>query len=244
MNSPQDDDDLLMEEIAAASYHLAMLPRETDVALSTELQAKILQTGQHMVAQRPKASDSTSPSNNVSTATPLTSLPGSQHSVRARLITWGGWLAAAAAIAWLLVTPRLSSVNQGTTPIALTRSSLLTQPGTVRVSWSSGPHPFDSPVGGEVIWNQQQQLGFLVFAGLPKNDPVKEQYQLWIIDPGRDEQPIDGGVFDADGKDDLVVPITAKLATVSPKAFAVTIEQPGGVVVSKQERLPLLAALP
>ncbi len=81
------------------------------------------------------------------------------------------------------------------------------------------------------------------FHGLPKNDPGKEQYQLWIIDPTRDDEPIDGGVFDASGAADVVIPIQAKLAVGSPQAFAITIEKPGGVVVSKQDRLPLLASV-
>ena len=76
---------------------------------------------------------------------------------------------------------------------------------------------------------------------MPVNDPGVEQYQLWIIDPRRDDEPIDGGVFDISKSGEVIVPINAKLDVISPQAFAVTIEKPGGVVVSTQERLPLLA---
>jgi hypothetical protein len=31
---------------------------------------------------------------------------------------------------------------------------------------------------------------------LAVNDPTQNQYQLWIVDPERDELPVDGGVFD------------------------------------------------
>jgi hypothetical protein len=73
------------------------------------------------------------------------------------------------------------------------------------------------------------------------------QYQLWIFDAERNEAyPVDGGVFDVlDGAtDDVVVRIDPRLPVRRATAFAITVEQPGGVVVSTRERLPLLAALP
>jgi anti-sigma-K factor RskA len=81
----------------------------------------------------------------------------------------------------------------------------------------------------------------MTIRGLPKNDPFKEQYQLWIIDPSRDDEPIDGGVFDISADAESVIPINAKLMVGNPKVFAVTVEKPGGVVVSDQKRLPLIA---
>ncbi|MEM6458342.1 MAG: anti-sigma factor [Planctomycetota bacterium] len=91
-------------------------------------------------------------------------------------------------------------------------------------------------VTGRVAWSDAAQAGYLVFEGLPVNDPAETQYQLWIVDPQRDELPVDGGVFDvaehlaADGR--AYVPIDAKLPVASPAAFAVTVEKPGGVVRS------------
>ena len=84
------------------------------------------------------------------------------------------------------------------------------------------------------------------FRGLAANDPAVEQYQLWIFDAERDEaRPVDGGVFDVPSTDsDTIVPIDAKLPVSRATLFAVTIEQPGGVVVSSRERLPLLAQVP
>jgi len=64
---------------------------------------------------------------------------------------------------------------------------------------------------------------------------------LWIIDPSRDEKPIDGGVFDITSDIESIVPINAKLAVGQPTVFAITVEKPGGVVVSDQKRLPLIA---
>lgn len=113
----------------------------------------------------------------------------------------------------------------------------------VQVDWASGTTPFETQVSGDVVWSNATQTGYMRFTGMPKNDPSAEQYQLWIIDPGRDDEPIDGGVFNISDSGEVVVPILAKLNVVSPKAFAITIEKPGGVVVSTQERLPLLAAI-
>ena len=75
------------------------------------------------------------------------------------------------------------------------------------------------------------------------NDPKKAQYQLWVVDPTRDaDAPVDGGVFDipTDGSP-VIVPIVAKLSLTKPQAFVITLEQPGGVVKSKQENVVALA---
>ena len=47
---------------------------------------------------------------------------------------------------------------------------------------------------------------------------------------------------DADGE--IVVAIDARLPVGKPTLFAITVERPGGVVVSSRERLPLLAQVP
>jgi len=96
---------------------------------------------------------------------------------------------------------------------------------------------------GHVIWSDQAQQGYMTLSGLPVNDPTKSQYQLWVVDPTRDaDAPVDGGVFDipSDGST-IVVPIAAKLLLSKPQAFVITLEQPGGVVKSKQEKVVALA---
>jgi hypothetical protein len=81
------------------------------------------------------------------------------------------------------------------------------------------------------------------FRDLLANDPDQYQYQLWIFDAERDERyPIDGGVFDVRGDgEEVIVPIRAKLQVLQPAMFAVTVERPGGVVVSNRERICLVA---
>lgn len=97
--------------------------------------------------------------------------------------------------------------------------------------------------GGSVVWSDTRQEGYMTLSGIPVNNPKQAQYQLWIVDPTRDaDAPVDGGVFDipADGSP-VTVPIAAKLAVNKPQAFVITLEQPGGVVKSKQEKVVALA---
>lgn len=97
-------------------------------------------------------------------------------------------------------------------------------------------------LSGSVIWSDQKQEGYMLLSNLPVNDPTKNQYQLWIVDPARDEKPVDGGVFDISNESGtIVVPINNPLAVTDPQAFVITLEQPGGVVVSKQEVVVALA---
>lgn len=113
--------------------------------------------------------------------------------------------------------------------------------GLVQAKWSPGPTPSDGTTG-DVVWSAPQQQGFMRFRGLPVNTPTKEQYQLWIFDKNQsDKTPIDGGVFDITSTEEVIIPINAKLYVQDAFIFAITIEKPGGVVVSTRERLPLLA---
>ena len=95
---------------------------------------------------------------------------------------------------------------------------------------------------GDIVWSDAKQAGFVRVSGLPKNDPSREQYQLWIFDENQDAKtPVDGGVFDVAADGTVTIPINAKLKVKGPKMFAITIEKPGGVVVSRQEKVASLA---
>jgi anti-sigma-K factor RskA len=97
-----------------------------------------------------------------------------------------------------------------------------------------------------VVWSSSQQEGYMRFENLAPNDPAKNQYQLWIFDPTRadwEAKPVDGGVFDVAPDGTSVVPIDPKLDVRETALFAVTLEVPGGVVVSEREHLVLTAAL-
>lgn len=129
--------------------------------------------------------------------------------------------------------------------LELSRDQLLASANDlIKVEWMQGKTPLEQAVSGDVVWSSNYQKGFMRLNGMPINDPLREQYQLWIIDPLRDDEPVDGGVFDVGELGEVIVPIQAKLRVTKPSAFAITIEKPGGVVVSTQERLPLLAIVP
>lgn len=128
--------------------------------------------------------------------------------------------------------------------IAKARERLLAQGELLQREWQPTEDPAGRGVTGDVVWDEQAQVGYMRFRGLPKNDPQQLQYQLWIFDATRGEQyPVDGGVFNITDTEtgEVVVPILAKLPVRNPALFAVTIEKPGGVVVSSRERIVVVA---
>lgn len=163
---------------------------------------------------------------------------------RSRAAAWTGWLAAAAAIT-LAVAGWWGRSERAASPAQ--RLAALTGSGApiIEIPWSSGPSgaDFGSPAG-RVVWCPERQEGYMVFRNLRPNDPAVEQYQLWIFDATRDDKyPIDGGVFDVTASGEVVVPIRAAVPVREAAMFAVTVERPGGVVVSDRSRLPALAVV-
>jgi len=164
------------------------------------------------------------------------------------------WFAAAASIviaiaAWVprlgqdTAAPNLvSQASPDAGSMADMRQRLVAS-GSLQVQWSTTPDPASAAVQGDVVWDAATQTGYMRFSGLPTNDPGSEQYQLWIFDETRDERyPVDGGTFNIPaGGGEVVVPIIAKLPVRNPKLFAVTVERPGGVVVSSRERIVAVA---
>jgi hypothetical protein len=117
-------------------------------------------------------------------------------------------------------------------------------PDLLRIPWTATEDvAAASGVTGEVLWSDTRNEGYMHIKGLAANDPTVEQYQLWVFDADRDERyPVDGGVFDMPDVDhEIIIPITTKVRVAEATLFAVTVEKPGGVVVSSRERLPILA---
>lgn len=150
--------------------------------------------------------------------------------------TWSGWAAAAAvALAFLIFgVPNKGLGTGGTRQLV---STVDNAPDVVSWPFAGLTDEFKG-AKGTVVWSSKLQKGYMKLASVPVNSPAVTQYQLWIVDPGRSKEPVDGGVFDIAGGD-VVVPIDAKLAIGTPAAFAITREKPGGVVVSAG---PLLMA--
>jgi len=155
---------------------------------------------------------------------------------------WSGWLAAAAS---LLVAVGAWWYGAGQKPLAPSaeRAALLhSGRALVSLTWAAGGDQTGAQTRGDVVWDPERQIGYMRFTGLAPNDPRREQYQLWIFDAQRDERyPVDGGVFDVDAEGEVVIPIRARLHVADAQLFAVTVEKPGGVVVSDRSRIAVLA---
>lgn len=168
---------------------------------------------------------------------------------RRRNRTWPGWCVAAACgvlavVGWwprlTAVEPAMATSSFGQWLAHLARDQMLGSSPRV------GHWPWDGPAvppSGDVVWDEQSQRGFIVLRGIQPNDPAHAQYQLWIFDASRDERyPVDGGVFDVPaGHAEVVIPVKAAVRVARPAAFAVTVERPGGTVVSDREHVVAFA---
>ena len=157
----------------------------------------------------------------------------------APLRRWGWAAAAAMMVAWLATAVWLGRPQIAPQPVAVAAAA-----DAFSLPWSSEIAGYEQ-VQGEMIWSDALQAGEMRFSGLPANDAAREQYQLWIVDPDRHANPVDGGVFDAGpAAGELVVAVHARLPVAEPVAFAVTLEQAGGVVVSDGPLLLVAATGP
>ena len=235
----EDHPGLDRDELArpAAALHVACLGVSAAITpMPGELRARLAAGGERLLAARDngRVVDLS--------ARRETRAPGGRPPGRLRA-PWDklGW-AAAAALAIVLVLPRSAAPPGAADPADLRARLLREADDTVTLPWAPSSETGFGGVVGDVVWSDARQEGYMRFAALASNDPLTSQYQLWIIDPERDERPVDGGVFDIPpGAREIVVPIHAKLAVEAPTAFAVTLEQPGGVVVSDG---PLLLVAP
>jgi anti-sigma-K factor RskA len=232
------DDDVPVDEIALTAAALDLGLHGHDIARTTlppHLRQRTLESVRQAAEKR-------------SAAPPVT--PGSVERRVADQQTrrdWLGWAAAAAAIAVAAYSLATRPQLRETSPLDL-RSQLLAaanrDPGSVfQADWTTTEDPAARGASGKVIWSDKLQQGVMEFKGLQPNDPKQNQYQLWIFDADRPEAtPVDGGVFDVPaGKEEVLIPIDARLPISKATLFAVTVEKPGGVVVSDRKRLPLLA---
>jgi anti-sigma-K factor RskA len=219
-------DDLTFER-AASAVQVAYTPL---VPMPPAVTSKVAEAADRFVAEPP------------SPVVPR-SAPARPASAR-RVSAWAPWLAAAACLllaigGWL----RRPGPDSGGRSASELRAALLGEEGVVVLPWSATLDPSAAGATGDLVWSPAKQKGYMRFRGLAANDPKREQYQLWIFDKQQDERfPVDGGVFDVDKTTgDVIVPIVAKIHVAEPTLFAVTVEKPGGVVVSKRERIVVTA---
>jgi hypothetical protein len=213
---------------------------------------------------RKASTSSTSSASNTGTSNTARDVSDSSGDGSKSSVAW--WLAAAAAllavVGWLprmtdasLSQPAAESVvaeETAATPVApvgqLAPSTLPADYKTV-LAMAGTEDAAGAGASGQLLWDSDRQQGVMLIRGLAENDRQVTQYQLWIFDALRDERhPIDGGVFDisssatrlADGS--VVVPIDPRLPVSEATLFAITVEKPGGVVVSDRERIVMVAA--
>jgi anti-sigma-K factor RskA len=167
---------------------------------------------------------------------------------------WLGWAAAAAAVIALAINiyisrptkaPEIAHDQPQHAPQTLTTTQMRddfvkTAADIVRASWAAGNVKGITQLVGDVVWSDEKQSGYMTFKGLPPNPPDQYTYQLWIKAKNQEDM-IDGGTFDVNSQGEVVIPIDAKLKAKSPDMFAVTMEKPGGVVVSKKEKIVSIA---
>jgi anti-sigma-K factor RskA len=237
-------------ELAAAALSIASLDKYEP--MPQHLEARIL-----LDADRFFENQNASVVQTVSSSPAAVRQPATEETSGWSLWNYFPWAVAAAACVALAVnvatdnsTPTVAEqpvqpvVEQKLTPAQEREQLLASAPDVIKATWAPGNVKEIDQVGGEVVWSDEKQEGYMTFKGLPANDASKETYQLWIFEENQgDKTPIDGGVFDVNENGEVVVPISAKLKAKNPALFAITIEKPGGVVVSKREKIAAAAKI-
>lgn len=226
-------------ELAAAAAHLAMAGESSRAeALPAALRDRLLAEAKtHLGSPGGTPSLKLAPAPAADTPASA-SAPSASRSPLFSLSAIGWYAAAAAAVALMFVIASRAPQDRTVSP-AQAYSTLAKAPGTVAAQWQFNDAGGDirfSNASGEVIFNAADQAGYMKLTGLPVNDPAQEQYQLWIVDASRAGETtdrIDGGVFDVNADGEVIIPITAAVTAEQPVVFAITVEKPGGVVVSK-----------
>lgn len=218
------DGDLLLSEAEQAAITLQLgYANEGDVeAMPQGLRDKLRQEAPQVTPSSQQGPKATERSNNRS---------------------WSPWIMVAAAL--FVIISYLPKTE--TPPTELRLELLAAAPkDLIELDWTVLEDPSSIDATGSLTWSGERQEGYMVFDGLAVNDPSVEQYQLWIFDDATDTRyPVDGGVFDIpEGGGRVIIPIDPKIRVRDAFQFAITVERPGGVVVSERERIPLLAAKP
>ncbi len=205
-----------------------------------ELRARLEQQARSFLAQGPARNDAGTVSDIQSARRAREETPTNKSRwLNAGMTGW--YLAAALALAFIVVR---GGPEPGL-PVAPAeqRATLMAQANVIVAPWAAEAAAEGyKGVSGDVVWSDEGQAGYMRLSGLVANEPGTAQYQLWIVDPDRDARPVDGGVFDVPaGSGEVIIPIDPKLRVDAPAAFAITLEKPGGVVVSGG---PLLVVAP
>jgi anti-sigma-K factor RskA len=219
-------------ELTASAITLAELGHVEEMPAS--LRAKLVADANEFFAAQSQESV-------VSTPSTETSEP------RMGIWSWLGWALAGAALIALILNVWLTRTNPpqqqagpGPTPTPLPEQPtpeqmrerlLASATDLARADIGPGTVKEITPTG-DFVWSDAKQAGYVRVSGLPKNDPARQTYELWVFDETQDPKtPINAGTFDVSTNGEVIIPIGASLRVKNPKAFAISIEKPGGVVV-------------
>lgn len=242
------DDETLDQ--AVAQLHVAL---HAQAAMPAQVASRVKQAGAAWAAAAP-ARTAAAPSAVPAARTPArTDVPAQAPSFRFPAAV--PWLLAAACLGLAVVAWQPWARQPTPTPVpapltlAQQRQAVLAAPDHLELPLGDfvleGKAPEIPGVKGDVVWSDTAQRGYLRMANLPKNDPTKERYQLWIIDERGLGTRISGGIFDGCGNSDgsdCIVAIDPAIPIGHAAAFAITIEQPSGVWVSDMTRRVAIAA--
>ncbi|MEN1679991.1 MAG: anti-sigma factor [Planctomycetota bacterium] len=245
---PDHADDLTADHLSAefsdfdqiaATYFLASSPLETET-LPGSLRSKLLEAFPAATATAAAIAPAAT-TQLADNAPAVTEAPADGRNP----LPWLVAIAASLLLGFLFGRPSDGN-GDAASPVAVAQAAIDEAADTVTWEWATTDDPAAEGASGRVVWSAEEQQGYMVFSGLAVNDAMKEQYQLWVFDAERDERyPVDGGVFDIPaGQDEVIVPIDLRVPVAEATLFAITVEPPGGVVVSDRSRLPLLAKAP
>ena len=217
-------------ELAAAAADLACFQNETETIPDHLKDCVLVEAGKFFESQT-----SLTDTNNVADPTILS------HQSRPTDTGFNGWMimavvATAACILLLLNNTNSVTVTTPTTRVAMEEFLASNPADLVDIEMLPGPDATGEGIlDSRLVWSDARQEGYMHFRGMSVNDPKKIQYQLWIFDNAGQKYPVDGGVFDIASENEIV--------RIDPKImargnlFAVTVEEPNGVVVSSRERI-------
>ncbi len=253
-------DDSLQSEIEQAAALL-------DVAAATsnpiEMPSGFADRIKAKVSEYPNQTSTSFEDENERDQSPIPFPSSNETSNGSSLFQWTPWIVAAASVMIAAVSIFMLRPTQTQIPLDLNTDRLALiddTPPDQLIQWDWISTDDEAVVGeviGDVVWSDALNKGYMRISGLAVNDPSLKQYQLWIFDatnPTGDlpqfgegllsQRPIDGGVFNIDTDGEIIIEINAKLLVEQAAAFAITVEPPGGVVVSDRSRVPLLALAP
>lgn len=212
-------------DLVAAKLDRALAPTPASAAMPAALLERCIERVERLAEPAPIAG-----SIRPAPAAPSTPVAGRVAGVAvapARLgAAWAaGWAAAVLLFAALVFSISRSARVPGDRPAISAVAPVIAMRKT--------EDPLCAAASGQIVWDADAQRGRLVVTGLEPNDPSRLQYQLWIFDATRDERfPVDGGLFDVPASGQVVIDVRPPVPVREPALFAVTVEPPGGSVVS------------